>query len=89
MVSNLLKLPVSIEKKTYQSILVPYDTLLLVGIGVGVALDLAGLAAEEAVESRTSLAGTTLLDSVALLAASLEELSALCGVALTRYVSYR
>jgi hypothetical protein len=33
----------------YQSILLPGDALLLVGVGVREALDLAGLAAEEAV----------------------------------------
>jgi len=65
-----------------QGVLVPINALLLVGIGVGVSLDLAGLASEESVESGPGLAGSAGLDGVALLAAGLEELGALCGVAL-------
>jgi hypothetical protein len=34
---------------TYQCILVPFDTLLLVGVGVGETLHLTGLAAEQTV----------------------------------------
>ena len=56
---------------TYQSVLVPGHTGLLVGIGVGVALDLTSLTAEEAVEVGADFVGTTILDSVALLAAGL------------------
>lgn len=56
---------------TYQSVLVPGHIGLLVGIGVGVALDLTSLTAEEAEEVGADLVGTTALDSVALLAASL------------------
>ena len=37
------------EISTYQSLLVPRDTLLLVGVGVGETLNLTGLAAEETV----------------------------------------
>lgn len=67
--------------QAYESVLVPLDTLLLVGIGVGVSLDLARLAAKETEERRTSLVGSSVSDGVALLAASLEELGALCAVA--------
>jgi len=56
---------------TYQSVLVPGHTGLLVGIGVGIPLDLTGLTAEEAEEVGADLVGTTALDGVALLAASL------------------
>jgi len=63
----------------YQGVLVPLNTLLLVGVGVSVSLDLAGLASEESVESGSGLAGTTGIDGVTLLAAGLEELGALCG----------
>jgi hypothetical protein len=71
------------ERGTYESLLVPLNTLLLVGIGVGVALNLAGLASEQAVKSGTGLGGSAGLDGVALLAAGLEELGTLrvvtCG----------
>lgn len=36
-------------ERTYQSVVVPLNTLLLVGVGVGETFDLARLAAEEAV----------------------------------------
>jgi hypothetical protein len=68
------------RRETYESLLVPLNTLLLVGVGVGVALDLAGLASEQTVKSGTGLGGSAGLDGVALLATSLEELGALRGV---------
>lgn len=66
---------------THESIVVPGDALLLVGVGVRVAIDGAGLAAEEAVESGADLVGAALLDGVALRAARLEEVGTLLGVA--------
>jgi len=65
---------------TYQSLLVPGDALLLVGVGVGVAVDGAGLAAEKAVQRRADLVAAVLLDGVALGAARLEEVGTLLGV---------
>lgn len=56
----------------YQSVLVPGDTGLLVGVGVGVALDGTGLTTEQTVQSGADLVGTTGLDSVALGATSLK-----------------
>lgn len=64
-----------------ERVLVPLDTLLLVGIGVGEALDGTGLAAEETVQVRTDLVGTTGLDGVALSATSLEKVGALGDIA--------
>ncbi len=66
--------------KTYQCVLVPCDALLLVGICVGVALDGAGLAAEEAVERGADLVAAVLLEGVALSAPGLEEVGTLLGV---------
>lgn len=66
---------------THQTLVVPGDTLLLVGIGVGVALDLTGLTAEETPQVGADLVGTALLESVALRATGLEETSALGGIA--------
>lgn len=63
-----------------ESALVPGDALLLVGIGVGVAVDGAGLAAEEAVQSGADLVAAVLLDGVALGTAGLEQAGALLGV---------
>lgn len=60
---------------SYQSVLVPGNTGLLVGIGVGVALDGASLAAEQTVQVGTNLVGTALLDGVALGAAGLRRIS--------------
>lgn len=65
---------------TNQGVLVPFNTLLLVGIGISETLNLARLAAEETEQRGTDLVGTTLLDGVTLLTASLEELGAFCGV---------
>lgn len=63
-----------------EGVIVPGDALPLVGVGVGVALDRSGLAAEETVQSRTDLVGTALLDSVALGATGLEEVGTLLSV---------
>ena len=65
---------------TYQGILGPDDALLLVGVGVGVALDGAGLAAEEAVERGADHVGAAGLEGVALGAARLEEVGTLLGI---------
>lgn len=67
-------------RSTYQSVVVPLNTLLLVGIGVGVAVDGTSLAAEEAVQRRTDLVAAASLDGVALSATGLEEGSTLLGV---------
>ena len=63
-----------------EGLLVPLDALLLVRVGVGVALDGAGLAAEQAVQGRADLVGAAGLDGVALRAARLEEVGTLLGV---------
>ena len=65
---------------TYQRVLVPRDALLLVGIGVGEALDLAGLAAEETVQRRADLVALAVLQGVALGAPGLEEVGTLLGI---------
>lgn len=56
---------------------VPFDTLLLVGVGVGVAGGLAGFSAENTVQVRTNLVWAALLDGVALETSGLEEVSTL------------
>lgn len=58
---------------TYQSVLVPLNTGLLVGVGVGVALGGASLTAEETVEVGADLVGTAGLGGVALGATGLKE----------------
>jgi hypothetical protein len=63
-----------------KGIVVPGDALLLVGIGVRVALDGAGLAAEQAVQGGADLVTAAGLDGVALSAAGLEKTSALLDV---------
>lgn len=68
-------------RETYQSVLFPGHTGLLVGVGVGEALGLAGLTAEETVQVGADLVAAAALDGVALRAASLEQLGALLGVA--------
>jgi hypothetical protein len=65
-----------------KSVVVPGDALLLVGVGVGVALDGAGLAAEEAVERGADLVTAASLDGVALRAARLEKVGTLLSVTL-------
>jgi hypothetical protein len=64
-----------------EGVLVPGDALLLVGVGVGVALNLTGLAAEKAVEHGADLVALTLLQGVALRAAGLEEVGTLLSIA--------
>lgn len=56
---------------TYQSVVTPLNTGLLVGVGVGVTLGRASLTAEETEEVGANLVRATLLDGVALCAASL------------------
>lgn len=60
------------KNPSYQGVLIPGNTGLLVGIGVGVALNGAGLTAEETVKVGADLVGATGLDGVALSAASLQ-----------------
>ena len=69
---------------TNQGILVPDDALGLVGIGVGIALDLTGLATEEAEQRRTDLVAGTLFHGMTRVAAGLEELSTLLSVTCKR-----
>ena len=63
-----------------ESVLVPVDGTLLVGVGVREAGNLARLAAEETVELRANLVALALLEGVALCATGLEEVGALLGV---------
>ena len=56
---------------SYKSVLVPLDTLLLVGVGVCVAIDSTGVAAEKTVKVGADLVALTLLQVVALCAAGL------------------
>ena len=63
-----------------EGVLGPGDALLLVGVGVGEAVDGARLAAEEAVERRADLVAAALLEGVALCAAGLEEVGTFLGV---------
>lgn len=56
---------------TYQSVLVPGNSLVLVGIGVAETLDLTSLAAEKTVQVGADLVALTLLQVVALCAAGL------------------
>lgn len=65
---------------TNQGIFVPLNALLLVGVRVGEARNLARLAAKEAVQRGTDLVGSSGVDGMALVAAGLEELGALGGV---------
>jgi hypothetical protein len=64
----------------YQSVVVPGDALLLVGVGVGVAINGTGLTAKQAVQCRADLVATVLLNGVALRAARLEEVGTLLDV---------
>jgi hypothetical protein len=65
---------------TYQSVLLPLDALLLVGIRVGVTLDGAGVTAEQAVKSGTDLVAAASLDGVALGTTGLEQTSTLLSI---------
>ncbi|KAJ8108715.1 hypothetical protein OPT61_g7974 [Boeremia exigua] len=64
-----------------QRVLVPGDALLLVGVRVRVAVDLASLAAEQAVQHGADLVALPLLQGVALCAARLEEVGTLLSIA--------
>lgn len=57
---------------SYKCVLVPLNTLLLVGITVGKALDLTGVAAEETVKVGADFVALTLLQVVALCASCFE-----------------
>ena len=61
------------------------NTLLLVGIGVGVALNGTGLSAEETVQSRANLVAAVLLNGVALRTSRLEQVGTLFDVACMSY----
>ena len=65
---------------TYKSIVVPGDSLLLVGIGVGVTLNGTGLATEKTVQVWADLVSLTLLQGVALSASGLEEVGTLLDI---------
>lgn len=65
---------------TYKTLLVPCNALLLVGIGVGVAVDGTSLTAEKTVQSRADLVALALLQGVALSATGGEELLALLEI---------
>jgi hypothetical protein len=60
-----------------KSVLIPDDTLLLVGISEGEALSSTRLAAEETVKVWSDLVGSASLESVALSATGLEEVGSL------------
>ena len=64
-----------------ESVVVPLNTLLLVGIGVSVTLDVTRLSAEKAVESRSNLVAAVLLNGVALSTSGLEKVGTLLSVA--------
>ena len=64
----------------YQSVLIPGDTSLLVGVGVGVALGRTGLTAEETVQVGADLVATVSLNGVALSATSLDAMLVYCPV---------
>lgn len=66
--------------QTYQSTLVPLNTLLLVGIRVGVTLNGTGVTTEQPVQSRTNLVAAASLNGVALGATGLEEVGTLLSV---------
>jgi hypothetical protein len=66
-----------------ESVVVPLNALLLVGIGVGVALDGTSLAAPEAVQGRADLVAAVLLNGVALSTSGLEEVGTLLDIAWT------
>ena len=65
---------------TYQSVVVPFDSLGLVGIRVRVALDGTSVAAEKTVKVRTDLVSLALAQGVALSTSSLEEVGTLLCV---------
>ncbi|KAI6756299.1 hypothetical protein HG530_012035 [Fusarium avenaceum] len=64
-----------------ESVVVPLNALLLVGIGVGVAIDGTSLAAPKTVQGRADLVATVLLNGVALSTSGLEEVGTLLDIA--------
>jgi len=70
-----------------ESVLVPVDGALLVGVGVGEALDLTRLAAEDTVELRADLVALAGLQGMTLCATGLEEVGALLVVTWQMLVS--
>jgi hypothetical protein len=64
-----------------ESVVVPLNTLLLVGIGVRVTVDGTGLAAPETVQSRADLVAAVLLNGVALSTSGLEKVGTLLEIA--------
>lgn len=64
----------------YKSIVVPGDSLLLVGIGVRVTLNGSGLATEKTVQVWADLVSLSLLKGVALSASGLEEVGTLLDI---------
>lgn len=69
-----------VPRNTYESIVVPGDSLLLVRIGVRVTLNGSGLATEKTVQVWADLVSLTLLKGVALSASSLEEVGTLLDI---------
>lgn len=61
------------QKESYKSVLFPDNGLVLVGIGVGEALDLTRLAAEETVQIGSDLVTLSLLEVMALCATGLQK----------------
>lgn len=69
-----------VPRNTYESIVVPGDSLLLVGIGVRVTLNGSGLATEKTVQVWADLVSLSLLKGVALSASGLEEVGTLLDI---------
>lgn len=63
-----------------EGLFVPLDALLLVGIGVGVAVNGTRLAAKQAVQGRADLVAAAILNGVALGATGLEEVGTLLSI---------
>ena len=64
-----------------ESLVVPLNTLLLVGVGVGVAIDGTRRAAKETVQGRADLVAAVLLNGVALSTSCLEKVGTLLEIA--------
>ena len=67
--------------QTYQCVLIPLNSLLLVRVRVREALDLPCVATEESVEIGSDLVALAVFQVVALLAARLEKVGALLSIA--------
>jgi hypothetical protein len=76
-------------QETYESVLVPGDGLLLVGIGVCVAFNSTSLTSEKAVQVGTDLVSLTSSESVALSTSGLEEPGTLLCVTCERSIVSR